>query len=131
MDGEEAIVCVDDEVIILMSLKQELLQAYRGRFRVETALGGAEALSIVDELSSLGVRVVLILTDWLMPGIKGDALVAEAKSRHPDIKCILISGQASTMLEEALSNDLLDGFVRKPWSTAILIRAIDKCFIEG
>jgi DNA-binding NtrC family response regulator len=128
MDGGQAIVCVDDEVIILLSLKQELTRYFNGRFRTEIAVSAEEALVLIERLYSEDVRVILMLTDWLMPGIKGDQLISLVKQKHPDVRCIMISGQVDTSAVEAAKlNPLLDAFIKKPWRSGQLIESILRC----
>lgn len=132
MQGEDAIVCVDDEAVILLSLRLELKRHFKGRFRVETASNAADALALVDSLCSEGVRVILILTDWLMPGVKGDELISIVKASHPDVRCILVSGHADEdVIAKAKAGELLDAFLRKPWSGKTLIDSVVACLGEG
>jgi DNA-binding NtrC family response regulator len=132
MEGRDAIVCVDDEAIILMSIGMELRRFFKGRFRVETSSSAEDALVLVDSLYGEGFRVILILTDWLMPGIKGDELISIVKRKHPDTRCILVSGQVD---EDSLSKSkvgmLLDAFVRKPWHSGRLIESVLACIGES
>jgi DNA-binding NtrC family response regulator len=128
MGAKEAIVCVDDDVIILMSLKRELERQFKDRFLVETSLSAKEALDAVEDLCAQGIRVLLILTDWLMPGMKGDRLVAAVKESHPGIKCILISGQIDkNAIAETGMDRLIDSFVAKPWRSEQLIESVRRC----
>lgn len=46
-----AILCVDDEPIILIALKQELKKQFGNEFQYETAINANEALEVVDELA--------------------------------------------------------------------------------
>ena len=128
MDRQEAIVCVDDEVIILMALKMELGRYYKGRFRIETARNAEEALEVIEELHAEDVGVRVVLTDWLMPGMKGDRFISMVKEKHPDTRCILVSGQEDVGAPEGTEADsLADGFIRKPWLSSQLIEAVDRC----
>jgi DNA-binding NtrC family response regulator len=123
-----AILIVDDEAIILMSLKQELRAKYGDTFLLEAALNATEANAIIDELAVDGVQVILIISDWLMPGIKGDEFLAGAKSRHPDVHCIIISGHADLdSIARARENLHLDAFIQKPWNRGELLAAVDAC----
>jgi CheY-like chemotaxis protein len=87
--------CVDDEAIILMALKQELRSVIGPGFIYETARDGIEALEVVDSLVAEGIKLVLVISDWLMPGLAGDELVLRLKDRHPDVQAIIITGQAN------------------------------------
>ena len=128
MDSLQAIVCVDDEAIIVMAMRQELARQLKGRFRVESALSAQEALDLIDKLYAENVRVVLVLTDWLMPGIKGDELLAIIKRKHPDIHCILISGQVdSRAVAAAQLETVLDAYIQKPWRRDRLMETVLSC----
>lgn len=128
MDKKSAILIVDDEAIILMTLKQELLCRYGEAFQLETALNAKEANEIIDDLVAEGIRIILIISDWLMPGLKGDEFLADVKTRHPEVRCIIISGQADPdAIDRARKLVGLDAFIKKPWSRAELIAAVDSC----
>ena len=55
------------------------------------AASGEEALALLEE-SHCNARVIVIVSDFRMPGMSGIELVERVKSRFPDIVCILISG---------------------------------------
>lgn len=78
-----AILCVDDEPIILIALKQELKKQFGNEFQYETAINANEALEVVDELAQNGINVILILSDWRMPGIKGDEFLIHIHLKYP------------------------------------------------
>jgi YesN/AraC family two-component response regulator len=124
---KSAILLVDDESIILLSLKQELQDHFGTQFIYETAMSGTEALEIVNDLSDAGVKLILIITDWLMPGLKGDELLTEVSKIHSDIKTILISGQVDeNSLKELQSKIKLSASFTKPWDSDELIETIEK-----
>lgn len=128
MSKKGAILIVDDEAIILMSLKQELRYKYGDTFLLEAALNATEANAIIDELAEDGVKVILIISDWLMPGIKGDEFLADVKTRHPDIRCIIISGHADAdSITKARQTLHLDAFIQKPWNRMELLAAVEAC----
>jgi DNA-binding NtrC family response regulator len=128
MGENQAIICVDDEAIILLALKNELRRRLPGRFHVETALDAESAIELIERLEGDGVKVVLILSDWLMPGTKGDEFIERVKRERPDIRCILVSGQADAMtIAQNKLQALLDAFVAKPWQSESLIRTVMGC----
>ncbi len=128
MDSKQAIICVDDERIILKVLKNELIKTFGTRFHYEAAESGEEALEIIDELVVEGMCIILILSDWLMPGIMGDELLMRVNAKYPRIKSIMISGQADQKaIETAKINCNLTAFVSKPWKKEDLLSAIRKC----
>jgi len=66
------IICVDDEPIVLESLKIELKRLLGGTCLVETAEGGLEALELMAELQQDQYEITLVLADYIMPDIKDD-----------------------------------------------------------
>jgi len=123
----DAILCVDDEAIILLSLKQEIKDYFGDRFQYETAIDADEALVIIGSLIEEGINPVLIITDWLMPKKTGGQLVAEAAILYPKIKGIVVTGHVSQeTLAEANSGGNIFSFVSKPWKKEELICAIEK-----
>jgi len=121
---QKVILCVDDEKTLLWGLLQQIKRAFAEEFMVELAESGAEALEIINELSSLNTPVFLVITDEMMPGMKGHELVEELKKISPATKCILLSGYAA---EEIMTPDFTTKvfkFLKKPWEFDDLIEAI-------
>lgn len=124
----KAIIYVDDEAVILLALRQELLRSFRGKALVETALDADEAEKIIEELEREGVKVALVISDWLMPGRRGDEFLIDLHRKRPDIKSILVTGQAD---EEAIKRTERDAGLcacfRKPWDLQSLKAAVGLC----
>ena len=99
MGKKRAILCVDDEALMLLALTHELRRRFKDRFLYEQALSAEEGLKAIDELIREDIEVIIIISDWLMPGMKGDEFLERVNSSHPGIKEIMITGQAD---EEAL-----------------------------
>lgn len=128
---KRAILCVDDEAIILMALKQELRARFKGRFIYETALNAIEALKIIDELVIDGVEVIAIISDWLMPGIKGDEFITMVHGRWPQIKSVMITGHGDREQLASLNQAGLVEVLQKPWRNEDLIKAVERCLREA
>ena len=112
----KAILCVDDEVVILLSLVMELKSMFGPKYMYERATSAEEALSIIDELDHEHIEVILIISDWLMPEIKGDEFLDIVKNKYPNIKSIIITGQADMKAVENLnSNPSVKAVLKKPW----------------
>jgi CheY-like chemotaxis protein len=124
--SERAIVCVDDEAIQLLALKREIQRAFGQRYIVETALDAEQALATLDSLADDGVEIFMIITDWLMPGIRGDELILSARAKFPGLRSILMTGQVD---EEAKRRCVEAGGVikilGKPWKKEELFAAIE------
>jgi CheY-like chemotaxis protein len=121
-----AILLVDDERTILDGLKDQLRRLFQRRFSYETAESAPEAWEIIDELVEDGVDVLIIVSDWLMPEVRGDEFLAQVRARHPNIVRILLTGQASTEALERIANESLAFRVmHKPWSADELQATIE------
>jgi PAS domain S-box-containing protein len=110
------IVCIDDEPDVLNSLKIELKKAIGDRCIIETAEGGEDALELLEDLQADEYEIALVLSDYIMPDIKGDELLKKIHERSPDTLTIMLTGQADL---EALSNAIkyakLYRYIPKPW----------------
>jgi CheY-like chemotaxis protein len=122
LNAERAILVVDDEAILLMALRQELRSELGASYRYEIAMSAKEGLSLFDELSAEGVRIALVISDWLMPGMKGDEFLMRIHETHPEVRTIMVSGQIDEgQLDLLKSSGTLDVFMRKPWSSKLLL----------
>ncbi|MEG4352925.1 response regulator [Microcoleus sp. LAD1_D3] len=110
------IVCIDDEPDVLNSLKIELKKAIGDRCIIETAEGGADALDLLADLQADEYEIALVLSDYIMPDIKGDELLRRIHESSPETLTIMLTGQADL---EALSNAIkyakLYRYIPKPW----------------
>ncbi|MGR3276511.1 response regulator [Acaryochloris sp. 'Moss Beach'] len=120
-----AILCVDDEVIILNSLLRQLQTAFDDNYIYETAENASEALELIEELQEENTDLLVIVSDWLMPGAKGDEFLIQVHQKFPGVVKILLTGQADeAAVERAQSQANLFNCLRKPWSESDLIQCI-------
>jgi CheY-like chemotaxis protein len=120
------LMCVDDEVIVLTALKDQLRRAYGSDYVVEVAESAEEALELLDELSEQGHTVLVIVSDWLMPGMKGDEFLIQAHQRFPTVVKIMLSGQAEQSAVDRVRKEAgLHEFLSKPWNAAELVESIN------
>lgn len=117
MSRRQAILCVDDERIILTSLRGQLRRRFPEDLEIETAEDAAEGLEVLDELIEEGVDVPLVISDQLMPGMRGEMFLAEVHRRLPETLTILLTGQATAeAVGEAVNTARLYRFIGKPWT---------------
>jgi len=123
----EAILCVDDEGIILLHLVMLLKRRYGDRYRYERASDAAEGLAVVERLESEGARLSILISDWLMPGISGDEFVRSLHETRPKLRSILVSGKSDEDEIRRLCEEAgLAGFLSKPISSEELFALIDR-----
>jgi two-component system sensor histidine kinase/response regulator len=123
--NEQVVLCIDDESIVLDSLKEQIQKGFKGEIAVEVAESGDEALEIFDELIQEGLEVPVVIADFIMPGMKGDLLLEKIHSIKPAAKKILLTGQASIEgVGNAINKANLYRFISKPWERDDLILTI-------
>jgi signal transduction histidine kinase len=110
------IICVDDEQTILDSLEIELQKTLGDEYLIETAAGSEEALELLEELLNEQYEVPLVISDYLMPHMKGDELLKRIHTLSPKTLKIMLTGQADL---EAVGNAIkyakLYRYIAKPW----------------
>jgi CheY-like chemotaxis protein len=115
--NRSAILCVDDEEIVLTTLKEQLRRRFGERFAYETASGAEEAWSVIDELAEDRIEILIIVSDWLMPGVRGDEFLARVHERFPRIVTVMLTGQADEeAIERARRDANLHACIHKPWT---------------
>lgn len=110
------LVCVDDERILLESLRVELRREVGADFHVESAESGEEALALIHALLNEGQDVVMVITDENMPGMKGHELLASVRRLSPSTALVLLTGYSDLdAIREAVNVAGLYRYLNKPW----------------
>ena len=123
----KAILCVDDEKMIIVSLVNQLREHFGDKYMYETAMSAEEALSVIDELVDFGYNVILIISDWLMQGMNGDEFLIEVHKKYPSTINIMLTGQANPeAITNARENAALNAYIAKPWDRKFLMNKIDE-----
>jgi adenylate cyclase len=114
--NQKVIICVDDEKMIARGLKAELQEAVGHDYIIEMAENGEEALELIEELLEDGDQVVLIISDHIMPGMKGDELLKQVHLISPKTIKIMLTGQADLeAIGNAINSAKLYRYITKPW----------------
>lgn len=122
---DTAILLVDDEKTVLDSLGSQLTRLFGDDLDIEAAESAHEAWEVLDELHADGVRIVVVVSDWLMPGQKGDEFLRDLRARYPGIGRIMLTGQADPdALERARHEARAHRILFKPWDPQELGAAI-------
>ena len=110
------VLCVDDEPIILQSLRIELRNALSGQCTIETAESGEEALDIFTEIRQDGRQLAIVISDQNMPGLKGHEVLSRVKNLSPETFTILLTGFSDLEgVKQAVNNADLYRYITKPW----------------
>jgi len=120
--NEQKILIVDDDPIILKSLKD--LLTIRG-FNPNTAIGGQEAICQLDQND-----YDLVLLDLHMPYVNGHDVMAHINNQQIDTSVIIVSGETSfEAAKDACTQGAYD-FLRKPYATDELIITVNNALKE-
>ncbi|XPV75821.1 MAG: diguanylate cyclase [Desulfovibrio sp.] len=121
-ERECAILCIDDESMVTEAIKSLLRMKFKDVSVVEIAQDADEALEVINELKEDGVDLEVVLTDYIMPGMKGDELLVKIHEQLPDTKKIMLTGQSNLDgVKRAINEADLYRFMEKPWNNDDLI----------
>ena len=114
--GSETVLVVEDEEAVRQLAVQSL---ERHGYRVLAAPGGEEALRLAGAYDG---AIHLLLSDVVMPGMKGPELAARLRALRPGIRVVLMSGYAADVVT---GDDLKEAtLVSKPFSSAAISRVV-------
>lgn len=121
----KAILCIDDEKIVLDSLRSQLREAFGSTYALEFVEDAQEGLEVIEELVGDGIQILIIVSDWLMPGMNGDEFLVKVHEKHPLIVKVMLTGQANPeAIKNAIDNANLFKVILKPWDRIDLINTI-------
>ncbi|MCW9033687.1 MAG: PAS domain S-box protein [Rhodospirillales bacterium] len=110
LTGVGNILLVEDEDAVRLFAARALTN--KG-YKVQEAQNAEEALDIIKENK---IKIDLIVTDMVMPGMDGYTMVRYIRESHPNIKVILMSGYAEDAIPEEIGTDTTINFMHKPFS---------------
>lgn len=111
-----AILCVDDNPHVTKALYTLFRRTFQDIEIIETAHSAEEAQRIVDQFLYDKVDLQVVISDYIMPGVKGDELLEEIHQKLPKAKKILLTAKDDTIgVEYAVNQAHLYRFLGKPW----------------
>ena len=124
-------VCVDDEISVLETLREQLRENFGHSHEIEVATSAEEATELIREIEGSGGLIEVIITDQVMPGMKGDAFLESIHQDYPDAIKILLTGQAGLdNAIHAINYGGLNRYVEKPWNMETLKRDIEELIVR-
>ena len=125
MKAEQVILYVDDEFLILDCMRSWLDDWFGQSHVIEVAESGEEALEVIEEHLRKGSDLCLVVSDYIMPRMKGDELLTRVRELSPDTAVIMVTGQIQPdVLSAATSSLNMFQCLNKPWSSEELNAAI-------
>jgi hypothetical protein len=115
--GTENVLLVEDDESVLRLVKGVL---ERAGYTVLPSCNGKDALATSERHDG---PIHLVLTDLLMPGMRGDELGRRLTAARPDVRVLYMSGCVS-LEETGEAPEALGSFIRKPFSLNDLVRRV-------
>lgn len=110
------IICVDDQSAILDSLLLQLESAVGDLCHIDAAESAYEALELLQTLHENGEYVEMLISDEVMPGMKGSQLLELVHQQYPHIVNVMLTGQAGLdAVAYAINHAGLHKYFTKPW----------------
>lgn len=122
---QQLILIVDDDASIRTSLRRTLEEH---NYRVLSAADGREALSVFKEQPQ---AVKLLLTDLMMPGMNGIALIREVRRLAPHVRVIAASGLHDSDRGEELAALGVTEILAKPCESGEILEAVERGLREN
>ena len=116
-DGAVILVVEDEETV--RNVACEILET--NGFQVLRAADGLEALEVYKRHKG---QIDLLLTDVVMPQMKGPELAERLLAETPDLKILYMSGYYEKSMFGRHPEELEDRLIRKPFSSTSLLRQI-------
>lgn len=115
--GKKILLVEDEDPIRLFSSRVLKEKGYE----VLEARDGIQAMQMMKTQTD----IVLIITDVMMPGIDGPALISEVHKFKPHVKALFVSGYPKESIESSLPAHLTQRyFLQKPFSLTDLVAKI-------
>lgn len=112
------ILVVDDEPFVCDAVKMML--EFDGH-KIETAGSAIAALDLFEP-----GKFDVVITDFSMPGMKGNELAAQLRHRHPRQPIVMITAYAEMLTANQTPLDAVDCVISKPFLLEDLRTAITK-----
>lgn len=120
----QTILLVDDDPAVRKSVGDML---ERSGYGVITAADGHAALAALHERAA----VDLVITDYLMPGMDGLALVRRIKERTPDLPVVIMTGHGDLESYLCATGLGVASYIGKPVGLRELRQTVHKVMAEG
>jgi diguanylate cyclase (GGDEF)-like protein len=120
------ILCVDDDATILSSLKQLLNGHFGKQWLVECAESGEDALDAIESFANDGIELSVIISDYIMPGMNGDELLAQVHRLSPETVKVMLTGQSHLAgIVRAINEAQLYRYLEKPFDNTDFVLTIE------
>lgn len=115
------ILVVDDLSAVVNALRRELKSA---GYDVADFTATGEALNFLHNNSS--PEIFAVITDFFMPGMRGDRFMVEVQRELPDVPFIVITGETTPdTIKSVMQSAKVASIIKKPWNRDQLLEILD------
>jgi DNA-binding NtrC family response regulator len=116
MKTKRAILIIDDEFIILESLRAQLSRFLGEEIIVEAASSGEESIEIINYCFENDIDLQVVISDYNLEDMKGTEVLTIAHTKYPLSQKMILTGQADTEKIVDFKNSIgLNECFSKPW----------------
>lgn len=119
--GHERILVVDDEEHVSEMISRMLQHL---GYKVLVVHSGQEALALIGKKT----RIDAVILDMNMPTMSGKETFERLKEIRPDVRVVVSTGYSNESLEPTPLNNLVDGFLQKPYQMEELSKVLREVF---
>jgi len=117
MPENSAILIVDDELLILESLRIQISKILPEHYLLEVASSGEESMQVIEDLQKTGHQLKMVISDFHLGDMNGTEVLRFAVEKHPGVKKVILSGESDADLMNRFKHE--HGFtaiISKPWN---------------
>ncbi len=116
MKTKRAILIVDDEFIILESLRAQLSRFLGDEIIVEAASSGEESIEIINYCYENDIDLQVVISDYNLEDMKGTEVLTLVHEKYPLSQKMILTGQADIQKIIDFKNGIgLQECFSKPW----------------
>ncbi len=115
---QNTVLLVEDEPSVL---RLATLMLQQQKYNVLSAPNPKEAILLANEHPG---KIDILMTDLVMPEMNGQELAKVLLARHPNLKCLFVSGWASEIISSENLSQARAHFLQKPFSIKELTEAL-------
>jgi diguanylate cyclase (GGDEF)-like protein len=123
--ASDIVLCVDDDTTVLSALRSILIKTLGTGHAVEVAESGQEAMELCHELKASSREISVVISDFIMPGMRGDELLVRLHEVSPRTIKIMLTGQSDLEgVKRTINEANLYRFLEKPFNNADLVLTV-------
>lgn len=123
-----AILCIDDDRIMLQALVHQISTFLQEDVIIEVAESGKEGLEVINELIDHKRIVPVVISDQMMPEMTGVEFARAAQAQFSELKVIILTGYSKDSIETIESQENIISMLQKPWEKSELKRILSRFY---